>query len=245
MLCFLNTIQTAIDPLMEMSVLSSLNAAIDTSRSPDGVGGSIGTVASNALSSFVSQFVPTFTGKLGQFADPTVRTTKADATSQLDGNTDSKARALIKKIPGLEATLEPYVDRWGRTQQKTAFGEWALDFANKFVLPGNVEVKNRSAVDNELIRLVERTGNTDILPTEGRKFFMVNGQKYPMNASQYTYYSRERGVQSYAAIKTVMATAAYKNADDVKRAALLKTALDKAVEAVNDKYKEQLGAFDG
>lgn len=233
----------ASDPLMEMSFMSSLNSALE-SYNQNGLGGALGAVAWNAASSYLSQYVPTFTGKVGQFADPVERTTKADATSPLGGSLDSFLRSVLKKVPGAEATLEPAVDVWGRTQRRTAFGEWALDFFNTFLSPGTVRVQNRTAVDEELIRLVEATGETGFLPTAGQKYFTVGGQRFEMDARQYTLYSQERGQACYAAIKSVLQSAQYRAADDAARAALLEQAVDNAEKTVSDKYKELLGAYD-
>ena len=233
----------ATDPLMEMSFMSSLNSALE-SYNQKGLGGALGAVAWNAASSYLSQYVPTFTGKVGQFADPVERTTKADATSPLGGSLDSFLRSVLKKVPGAEATLEPAVDVWGRTQRRTAFGEWALDFFNTFLSPGTVRVQNRTAVDEELIRLVEATGETGFLPTAGQKYFTVGGQRFEMDARQYTRYSQERGQACYAAIKSVLQSAQYRAADDAARAALLEQAVDNAEKTVSDKYKELLGAYD-
>lgn len=233
----------ATDPLMEMSFMSSLNSALE-SYNQNGLGGALGAVAWNAASSYLSQYVPTFTGKVGQFADPVERTTKADATSPLGGSLDSFLRSVLKKVPGAEATLEPAVDVWGRTQRRTAFGEWALDFFNTFLSPGTVRVQNRTAVDEELIRLVEATGETGFLPTAGQKYFTVGGQRFEMDARQYTRYSQERGQACYAAIKSVLQSAQYRAADDAARAALLEQAVDNAEKTVSDKYKELLGAYD-
>lgn len=233
----------ASDPLMEMSFMSSLNSALE-SYNQNGLGGALGAVAWNAASSYLSQYVPTFTGKVGQFADPVERTTKANATSPLGGSLDSFLRSVLKKVPGAEATLEPAVDVWGRTQRRTAFGEWALDFFNTFLSPGTVRVQNRTAVDEELIRLVEATGETGFLPTAGQKYFTVGGQRFEMDARQYTRYSQERGQACYAAIKSVLQSAQYRAADDAARAALLEQAVDNAEKTVSDKYKELLGAYD-
>ena len=99
-------------------------------------------------------------------------------------------------------------------------------------------------MDNELIRLVESTGNVDFLPSDGNKYFTVGGKKYTMNARQYTQYSQERGQSSYAALKEVMRSAAYRQASDEEKAAMLEKALKAAQKQVNTRWKEILGALD-
>ena len=210
----------------------------------EGIGGALGNTILTAAQNYGSQYLPTLGGKVAQFVDPTRRTTKSDATSPIGGNLDYYWRSLVKKIPGAEATLQPDVNIWGQTTTKDSFGDWALDFANKFILPTNVKIANRDAVDNELIRLVESTGEVDILPSDGNKYFKVKGETYKMNASQYTQYSQERGQAAYAALKSVMASDAYRSASDEEKHKMLKKALDNAYLSVNNTWKEKLGAFD-
>ena len=238
-----DTIAGTLNPFMEMSFMSSLNSALKNYNA-NGIGGALGSTLMTAAQNYGSQYLPTLGGKVAQFIDPTQRTTKSDATSPIGGNMDYYVRSLAKKVPGLEATLQPDVDVWGRTTQKDSFGEWALDFANKFILPTQVKVTNRDSVDRELIRVVESTGVTDFLPSDGNKYFTVNKQKYTMNARQYTQYSQERGQAAYAALKDTMAGASYKNASDEQKAAMLKKAIDAAYKQVSSQWKEKLGAYD-
>ena len=238
-----DVISGALNPFMEMSFMSSLNSALKNYGN-EGIGGALGNTVLTSAENYFSQYLPTVTSKLGQLADPTLRTTKSSATSPIGSGMDYYVRSLAKKVPGLEATLEPDVNVWGRQTKKDSFGKWALDFANKFILPTNVKVSNRDAVDDELIRLVESTGETGILPSDGPKYFTVNGEKYSMNAKQYTEYSQDRGIASYAAIKETMNSAAYQQASDAEKASMLTNALTAAQKQVNTVWKEKLGAFD-
>ena len=231
-----------LNPFMEMSFMSSLNSALKNYNN-EGIGGALGSTIMTAAQNYGSQYLPTLGGKVAQFVDPTQRTTKSSATSPVGGNLDYYWRSLVKKVPGAEATLQPDVNIWGQTTTKDSFGDWALDFANKFILPTNVKVTNRDAVDNELIRVVESTGIADFLPSDGNKYFTVKGETYKMNASQYTQYSQERGQAAYAALKDTMASASYKNASDEDKAVMLKKALDSAYKVVNNTWKEKLGAY--
>ncbi len=237
-----DTIAGTLNPFMEMSFMASLNSALKNYNS-NGIGGALGGTLLTAAQNYGSQYLPTFGGKIAQFADPTLRSTKSSATSPVGGNMDYYARSLAKKIPGLEATLEPDINVWGQTTKKDTFSEWAWDFANKFILPTNVKVANRDAVDNELIRVVESTGTVDFLPSDGNKYFTVKGKKYSMNARQYAQYSQERGQAAYAALKDVMASPAYMNASDEAKADMLNKAKEAAYKAVNNIWKDKLGAY--
>lgn len=238
-----DTIAGTLNPFMEMSFMSSLNSALKN-YGDEGIGGALGNTLLTSAENYFSQYLPTVVGKVGQFADKTVRTTKSSATSPIGSGMDYYVRSLMKKIPGVEATLQPDVNVWGRTTEKDAFFKWVLDFANKFVLPANVKVSNRDAVDDELIRLVESTGNVDMLPSDGQKKFIVKGTDYPMTAAQYTQYSMDRGQASYAALKEVMGSTAYQQASDEARADMLTNALKAAQKQVDTMWKEKLGALE-
>ena len=237
-----DTIAGTLNPFMEMSFMSSLNSALKNYNT-NGIGGALGSTLMTAAQNYGSQYLPTLGGKIAQFLDPTRRTTKSDITSPVGSNLDYYGRSLAKKVPGLESTLQPDVDVWGRTDTKDTFGEWAWDFANKFILPTNVKTTNRDAVDNELIRIVESTGVTDFLPSDGNKYFTVNKQRIEMNAKQYAQYSQDRGQAAYAALKDVMAGASYQRASDEEKAAMLKKALEAAYKQVSNQWKEKLGAY--
>lgn len=232
-----------LNPFMEMSFMSSLNSALKNYNN-EGIGGALGNTILTAAQNYGSQYLPTIGGKVAQFVDPTRRTTKSSATSPIGSNMDYYVRSLMKKVPGVEAALQPDVDVWGRTDTKDSFGDWALDFANKFILPTQVRVTNRDAVDNELIRIVESTGEVDFLPSDGAKYFKVKGETYKMNAKQYTEYSQERGQAAYAALKEVMMSPSYQAATDGEKYNMLKKAIDAAYKQVNTTWKEKLGAFD-
>jgi hypothetical protein len=232
-----------LNPFMEMSFMSSLNSALKNYNN-EGIGGALGNTILTAAQNYGSQYLPTIGGKVAQFVDPTRRTTKSSATSPIGSNMDYYVRSLMKKVPGVESTLQPDVDVWGRTDTKDSFGDWALDFANKFILPTQVRVTNRDAVDNELIRIVESTGEVDFLPSDGAKYFKVKGETYKMNAKQYTEYSQERGQAAYAALKEVMMSPSYQAATDGEKYNMLKKAIDAAYKQVNTTWKEKLGAFD-
>ena len=239
------TVANTLNPFMEMSFMSSLNSALK-SYNNDGIGGALGNTLLTAAESYGSQFLPTVVAKAGQVFDPINRTTKSSAASKVGSGLDYYARSLAKKVPGLEATLQPDVDVWGRTTNTMdSFGKWALDFANKFIFPANVKVANKTAIDDELIRVVESTGNVDILPSDGQKYFTVKGEKYPMTAAQYTEYSIDRGQASYVALKETMMSDAYKTSADEVRADMLKNALSAAQKQVNNVWKEKLGAIEG
>jgi len=226
---------SAANPLMEMSFMSSLNEVLNSYSENKLVDAGL-----SAAKNYASQYLPTIGGKVADFADPVKRTSAGSATSPLKGF-DSYFRGLARKVPGLSsAILEPSINVKGEKTVTSSFGEWLLDFANGFVLPVSVKVKNRDATDREIMRVFEATGNTDIVPTMPRKYFMVDGQRVNLSASQYTQYAQERGQAVYAAIKQLFKSSQYQSGDDEKKAELLKKAIESAENTVLATWKENL-----
>lgn len=236
-----------VDPIMELSFMSSLNQIIQTFGGNDAVGGSVGSIVAEALGSYASQFVPTIGGKLSQMTGEYYRNTLGDATSVLGPEPDTWLRKQAKKIPGLANTLEPTTSLFGEKKQRPvlfdgdSFGLWLLDFANSFVLPGNIKIKDRDSVDEELIRVYESTGESGILPTyRQNKYFTVDGKDLYMNAKQYTQYSVERGQSIYSALKSAMLSATYQSSNYEQRSDFLDSAVSNAIESVDDQWKVKL-----
>lgn len=233
------------DPMMEMSFLSSLDSALAAYNSADSVGGSLGAVAWNAAKSYASQFLPSFAARTADLIDPTQRTTAGDATSAVGTGMNQFGRSLVNKVPAATFALEPKIDVKGQKNVSRGFADFALDFANAYILPGKITVKNRDSVDRELVEIAANTGNANFLPEVAtRKYFTYNKQKYTMNASQFTSYQRDLGEQVYAALKKVMARSDWGTLTDDQKASLLEDAKSTAEKTVKEKYLDILGAYD-
>lgn len=233
------------DPMTEMSFLSSLNDAIK-SYNQEGLGGAVGTVITNAAKSYVGQFNPTAVKKLADVtdADNAARRTSGDRTSPLGTNTDQFLRSLAKGVPVLSSkVLEPAIDVHGDVVTRDWFGEWALNFANSYLLPSKITMRDRDSTDRELIRLYESTGSTSILPAvpSGTHKLTANHQTYTMNSQEETEYRAAMGKACYAAIRAIMADDSYDRMDDADRADAIEDAIADAKKQVNNEFKERFG----
>ena len=71
-------------------------------------------VASETITNYLGQFVPTVGGKIASIMDDTVRKSYSSGDSgQLKEDADYFVQALLKKIPGARETLPAAVDLWG------------------------------------------------------------------------------------------------------------------------------------
>ena len=237
----------ALDPLMEMSFLSSVDEALKQYGSSDNVGGNVGLVIKQMAKSYLGQFFPTFGAKIANIIDPYTRSGKGDITSPLGSDWDAWFRSsVVKKIPGATYKLEPSIDVHGDTQTQYEFGAWALEFANSWFLPGKITVENRNKWDNMLVDMYTQTGRTDIFPTlPSKKYVTHKGERYELDAKQFTQYQQDYAKDSYVAIKDAFNSSAYHNAkDDAERCDILSKALTESHTNTNKRWLEALGAYD-
>ena len=103
------TLAQTLDPLSEMSFLSSLDSVLSSYDS--GIEKFAG-IAESAGQSYISQFVPTLSSQVAAVMDDTKRSTKVAADSDFKF-VDETVNKLKYKIPFLRETLEPSTDIWG------------------------------------------------------------------------------------------------------------------------------------
>ena len=103
------TLAQTLDPLSEMSFISSLDSVLSSYDSGFEKFAGIGeTMAQN----YITQFVPTLSSQIATVMDDTKRTTKVAANSDFKFF-DETINNLKYKIPGLRQLLEPTTDIWG------------------------------------------------------------------------------------------------------------------------------------
>jgi hypothetical protein len=229
------------NPMMELSFMSSLNEALKSYSSDDTVGGAIGSVAMSAVRSYASQYVPSVLGNITKATEKVTRTAKSSKASPVGSEADYWWRSIVRKIPGASAALlEPAVDVHGQEQVKDTFWDWALGFANAFILPTTTSIVNKTDTDDEIMRVFKVTGNSDAIPCSPQKYFTSDGVPYKLNASQYTDYSEEWGQTVYAALDVLFEKTGYIKASDEEKAVLIKSVIEKAEDIVRNKWKKKL-----
>lgn len=233
---FFDTALSVFDPIADLSFMSSINSVLEA-YGYNGWGGVLGEMGS----SITSQFLPSIGANTTRALEYTSRSTKASAASPLGGTLDYWWRSLARKLPLVSsAVLEPTVDIHGDVVQKDEFSDWALGFANAYLLPTSTTIANKNSIDEEIISVYRNTGNTGVLPASPRKYFTSDKVRYNLTASQYTEYSEEYGTYVYDQIANLIRKAKYKNADYDKKARLLADCISDAEDYIRDKWKAKI-----
>lgn len=219
---FYEAMKTLPSPMVEMSMLSSLEDAIDAASYGRSGGEKLVNVFGDAVGSYFGQAVPTLGGKINRIIDGTQRNAYyKDKTALVPSDWTVAYNSTIRqKVPGMSKGLEPKLDVWGR-EQKEGLGE---RIAENLVSPGYLSHNKETPVDKEILRLYEKTGESSVIPnTSPNKYFPAknNLPRYDMSAAEYTAYMRVRGTTSYELINQMISSSAYKKMGDEEKAKMI------------------------
>lgn len=216
---FLDVLKNVADPMLEMSMLQSLNDTIDNIKFSDN---GLGAIVSNVLTNYLTQFLPTLGGQIERTGESTRQSTFYDPNSPLPKSLQKLIGKTLNKIPGLEYNQIDYLDAWGRTEET---GTPLERFFRNFLSPGYSSTWNSSSMENELQRLYD-AGYTDVFPSSVKQSADFMGGK--MTADQWSARQKTQGQEAYRILTQFMQTDTYKNMSDDDKARYIETVYDYA-----------------
>lgn len=196
------------EPMLEMSCLQSLNDVFDSVgyASSNGLPG-LPTALVNAATSYVSQGIPTILGQAERTGEGLRYTTFTSKNSKLTNNVQYALGRASAKIPIWDYSQIPYIDAWGRTESAGEVGTRAF---NNFLNPAYTSTVDMSAMEEELLRLYEVTGES-VLPRRASKYFNVDKKRVDLTGEQYVTYAQKKGSEAYKWLTELTQSAAYRN----------------------------------
>lgn len=216
---FLDVLKNVADPMLEMSMLQSLNDTIDNIKFSDN---GLGAIVSNVLTNYLTQFLPTLGGQIERTGETTRQSTFYDPNSPLPKSLQKLIGKTLNKVPGLEYNQIDYLDAWGRTEET---GTPLERFFRNFLSPGYSSTWNSSSMENELQRLYD-AGYTDVFPSSVKQSADFMGGK--MTADQWSARQKTQGQEAYRILTQFMQTDTYKNMSDDDKARYIETVYDYA-----------------
>jgi hypothetical protein len=231
----LETLAQTLDPLSEMSFLSSLDSVLSSYDS--GVQKFAG-IGETMLQNYATQFVPTASSQLAATLDDTKRSTKVsgDSTFKI---VDEVYNKLIYKIPFLRETLEPTTDIWGNeVKQNENMFKRALE---NFIAPYSRKESIATEIDEELKELFSQTGDNGILPNIPYNYVNYGGEKYNMSAEEYTEYKKKYGQTANDLLEDLFATTTYKGLSPEDKTDMVNEVYDYARDVAKKNYLAKEG----
>lgn len=214
---FLDVLKNVADPMLEMSMLQSLNDTIDNIKFSDN---GLGAIVSNVLTNYLTQFLPTLGGQIERTGENTRQSTFYDPNSPLPKSLQKLIGKTLNKVPGLEYNQIDYLDAWGRTEET---GTPLQRFFNNFLSPGYSSTWNSSAMEDELQRLYD-AGYTDVFPSSVKQ--SVDFMDGKMTADQWSARQKAQGKEAYQLLTAFINSDSYKNMEDSEKAEMISSLYD-------------------
>lgn len=213
------------DPMLEMSMLQSLNDLVDNVKYSDN---GFASLAVNALTSYLGQFLPTIGGQIERtFLEDTRQSTYIDRDSPIPNAVQILLGNWANKIPGIDFQQRDYVDAWGRTEST---GENVLIRAlNNFLNPAYVSRRQSGELEAELQRLYDLgEGFEGGLPSQAQTNTQINDQY--LTSEEYNRLQTTRGQTAYDILNRFVGTDAYRNMTDEQKAKFIERVYDYSAE---------------
>jgi hypothetical protein len=231
----METLAQTLDPLSEMSFLSSLDSVLSSYDS--GVEKFAG-IGKSMLQNYVTQFIPTLSSQLATVMDDKKRSTKVAGDSEFE-LVDETINKLIYKIPFLRETLEPTTDIWGNeVKQSENMIERALE---TFIAPYSRKESIATEIDAEIKDLYAQTGDNGIIPNIPYNYVNYDGEKYNMSAKEYTEFKKTYGQTANEMLEDLFNTTTYQNATSEDKAELVNKVYDYARDEAKREYLDKEG----
>lgn len=203
------------EPMLEMSCLQSLNDVFDSVGYAKNNGlAALPTALANAATSYVAQGIPTILGQAERTGEGLRYTTFTSKNSKLTNNVQYALGRASAKIPIWDYSQIPYIDAWGRTESTGEVGTRAF---NNFLNPAYTSTVDMSAMEEELLRLYEDTGES-VLPRRASKYFNVDKKRVDLTGEQYVTYAQKKGSEAYKWLTELTQNATYRSMSDEEKA---------------------------
>lgn len=202
------TVKNAASPMLEMSMLQGLNDTLENAAYAQNRGDSVlGALVTSALTNYATQIVPTLGGQLERSGENVRMTTYTEKDGILPTDFQYTLGKVSQKIPGWDYQQIPYIDAWGRTESN---GDPILNAANNFLNPAYTSQVEVDAVEAELQKVRDETGDTAVFPTTAQRYIEVDGERKDLTAEEYQKYARKLGTERYSLLQEAMQLPAYK-----------------------------------
>lgn len=224
----------AVDQVFDASFMSGLKDLFG------GYGSITENLVTTGLSNAIGQNIPSLFKQMVTSFDPYVRDTKDKSVLQEILN-----KALIQYLPGLRQTLGAKVDITGEKVMNSKYSDNpALSLLNNLLNPFTMTNVKDDPVINELLRLYEATGQTDVLPSDrlrGRAE-TVNGVIGTIKGKDKQAYREMYGKTWHTAIEELISSDAYAAMDDAGKRLAIKPILEEADAKTKAWARETFGA---
>lgn len=206
-----SALTTISEPMLEMSMLSSLQDVIENVSYADS---KLMAILSTAATNYLTQAFPTLAGQVERITESERETTFATEDSPLTKDLQYILAKVMNKLPG-EFQQIPYIDAWGRHEET---GTVLARAFNNLLNPAYLSYDKSEPFEDELQRLYD-LGYSDMLPQRVKQSQKVEGET--LTQDQYVTFAETKGKTQYEALKGIIGSSWYQELSDAARGELL------------------------
>ena len=223
------------EPMLELSMLQSLNDLIDSVSFAES-SGKLVSMAGSALISYLTQAIPTLGGQIERTTEENRMSSFTDRNNPLPRDIQYALSRASARLPG-DYQQVPYIDAWGRTEGN---GNPITRALNNFLNPAYTSQINETAADREIQRLLD-AGMTGVVPDRTTQSQKVDGAY--LSPEQYVEYATIKGQTSYDVVSEMIESELYQNMTDEEKADAIKRAYQYAghvaAQAINPEHESE------
>ncbi len=242
---FLDTGLNSLQPMLEMSMLSSMSDLLENMQYAGGQGEVVGILNNffaRPFLSYLSQGVPTLFSQISQITNGTQKQTYVGDIRSANLRAIVKdLEKLVKKVPGAQQLLGlrqiDYIDEWGRDSDT---GNILKRSVNALLNPAFVTTPTKTAADRELERLQKALGK-DAVSQPKRAGYTISvvqedgsTEEKRLSGEQYEKFQRAKGGMSLRLVEALLDDAVYQELPDADKAHAIQEAYTLASAAAKD-----------
>lgn len=210
---FTGALWNSLEPVTNLSMLSGIQNTISAAKYSS-ASETLASIGEDIALSYAMQGIPSLAGSISRTIDPTQRSWYTDKNSSISKFGQEAINNIESKIPGVSYFQAPSIDQWGRIKNR---GKLAERLTENFLSPGYYSDIEYDDVNSELKRIIEKTGNTKVVPKKAPTSFNVNKKQKFLTAKEYTTFAAAKGQMSFDYVKEFIETPAYKKLTDEQR----------------------------
>lgn len=221
------------DPMLELSMLQSLNDVIDSVSFSEN---KLAALVSSALVSYFTQAIPTLGGQIERSAEDVRMTTYTDKNLRLPTDLQYAIGRASARLPGPDYQQMPYIDAWGREDSS---GPLWLRMANNFLNPAYTSNKQVTPVDEEIQRIYDQTGDASVVPQRPERYITVDGERIDLSKEKYEQYATKRGQMQFEMLGNIIDNPTYRSMSDTDKAFVI----DSVYEYADKTTKSEISSY--
>lgn len=224
---FLDAAANTLEPMLELSTLSSLNDLITDARYAE-EGKEIYSILASAATSYFMQALPTLGGQIEQAFEDEKKSVYADSSDPVYSEFQKILGRVTQKIPGIDLYQIEKTDAWGRTEEKGR----AEKIFDAFINPSNDQPIIETDADKKIMRLNKALPDENVSPKKPDANITIteDGKKITrrLTGEEYQALSKAQEQKQKELVDAIIANPAYAGLSDADKAKAIGYAYDYA-----------------